>query len=399
MENRVFYGEYSLAYWIELILTRKIKLPEYQRHFVWSSSALKNLMDTFKGHRFIPPVTLGAYQNSEGVNQNLIIDGQQRLTCILLAYLGIFPDKEAYKDRLVALANGEEEGVEEEDIPLDNILEWTFEYLIKKGKTKSDILEKIAKEKYTLLEDEYSNEFFSSHFLGFAYIVPSCSTEEQQRLYTKIFREINVQGVKLLDLESRRSLYYLNSTFKTLFEPNFSEKYSVKLVGEQQRLDFARYLCCLAAYRKHNGNVKQVAKRFSGRLFEKYIENYIYSVVEDDSQYEDLFGKINEVFPDNNFTDDLRCLNSMLESLSVPKSFSSIIDMDLYFFGLVYEVMYCHKNIDISRKDELLKEIIEQILTLKSQNNRHSHTPAQLQYLRARISDSINIYNKYSIER
>ena len=112
-----------------------------------------------------------------------------------------------------------------------------------------------------------------------------------------------------------------------------------------------------------------------------------------------MFGKINEVFPDNNFTDDLRCLNSMLESLSVPKSFSSIIDMDLFFFGLVYEVMYCHKNIDISRKDELLKEINEQILTLKSQNNRHSHTPAQLQYLRARISDSINIYNKYSIER
>ena len=35
--NRTYYGEYSLAYWIQMILKRNIVLPEYQRTFVWNA--------------------------------------------------------------------------------------------------------------------------------------------------------------------------------------------------------------------------------------------------------------------------------------------------------------------------------------------------------------------------
>lgn len=35
MENKVYYGEYSLKHWIDLILSKNIELPEYQRYFVW----------------------------------------------------------------------------------------------------------------------------------------------------------------------------------------------------------------------------------------------------------------------------------------------------------------------------------------------------------------------------
>ena len=31
MNTRVYYGEYSLSHWIELVLTQNIILPEYQR--------------------------------------------------------------------------------------------------------------------------------------------------------------------------------------------------------------------------------------------------------------------------------------------------------------------------------------------------------------------------------
>ena len=34
--NRIYYGEYSLAYWIQMILKGNIVLPEYQRTFVWN---------------------------------------------------------------------------------------------------------------------------------------------------------------------------------------------------------------------------------------------------------------------------------------------------------------------------------------------------------------------------
>lgn len=34
MENKVYYGEYSLKHWIDLILKQDIELPLYQRYFV-----------------------------------------------------------------------------------------------------------------------------------------------------------------------------------------------------------------------------------------------------------------------------------------------------------------------------------------------------------------------------
>ena len=61
MENRVYYGEYSLAYWLELILSRKIALPVYQRHFVWDEEKLGALLCSIKEKRFIPPVTIGMF--------------------------------------------------------------------------------------------------------------------------------------------------------------------------------------------------------------------------------------------------------------------------------------------------------------------------------------------------
>lgn len=62
MENRVYYGEYSLMHWIELILKKNLILPEYQRLFVWDEKKVKTLVETFKKKQFIPPVTIGAYR-------------------------------------------------------------------------------------------------------------------------------------------------------------------------------------------------------------------------------------------------------------------------------------------------------------------------------------------------
>ncbi|MDP3289401.1 MAG: DUF262 domain-containing protein, partial [Methyloversatilis sp.] len=81
MENRVYYGQYSLKHWINLILKKNITLPEYQRYFVWNESKVANLIEAFKKKQFIPPVTIGAFKIGD-ISQNLILDGQQRLTSI-----------------------------------------------------------------------------------------------------------------------------------------------------------------------------------------------------------------------------------------------------------------------------------------------------------------------------
>ncbi len=77
MENRVYYGEYSLEHWIKLILKGNIKLPEYQRSFVWTEEKIKTLIETLKKKEFVPPVTIGAFKIDE-TNENYILDGQQR---------------------------------------------------------------------------------------------------------------------------------------------------------------------------------------------------------------------------------------------------------------------------------------------------------------------------------
>ena len=96
MNSQTYYGEYTLKHWINLILKEDIKLPEYQRSFVWSEKSVLKLIESLKDGQFIPPVTIAHYQPPTGSMTNLILDGQQRLTSILLAYLGFFPNKSKF---------------------------------------------------------------------------------------------------------------------------------------------------------------------------------------------------------------------------------------------------------------------------------------------------------------
>lgn len=395
MTTKVYYGEYTLAYWVELILNHKILLPGYQRHFVWNEESMRSLVETFRDKRFVPPVTLGAYQHDDGTKCNYIIDGQQRLTSLLLAYLDIFPDKEKYKAHMRALACGDELPDEDGEDPYDNVLEWTFDKLVEKGRSKNEITAKLEPENYKTLGLGLTKDFWEHTFLGFSYIVPLMAGKEQQKFYTKTFREMNVQGEKLLAIESRRSLYFLNEKLEHYFEPDFVRDYKIKPVGEEQQMDFARYLCFMSAYHKHK-TVAKIGRGYGGKKIEKYIENYVYSVVDD--KYEDLFGRFSDIFNNGEYEVDMAVLENMLEVLDVPKNFPSIINMDVYFFGLIYEVLFCHKKIDMSKREEL-NELIKRQIGIFRADDRHTHIPAQFQYMRRRVEASLAIYHTYSINR
>ena len=96
MNKKTFYGEYTLLHWIELILTKNIVLPEYQRSFVWKKEQVENFLKKLKNGTFVPPVIIGSLDR--GVhNENIILDGQQRLTSILLGYLGVYPKEDSFR--------------------------------------------------------------------------------------------------------------------------------------------------------------------------------------------------------------------------------------------------------------------------------------------------------------
>jgi uncharacterized protein with ParB-like and HNH nuclease domain len=69
-----------------------------------------------------------AHLTSGGVTQNLILDGQQRLTTVLLAYLGLYPDEDVFRVTVSRLADENDDDVEGQE-QLDNILKWDFKSL------------------------------------------------------------------------------------------------------------------------------------------------------------------------------------------------------------------------------------------------------------------------------
>lgn len=387
--NRIYYGEYSLAYWIQMIIKGNIVLPEYQRTFVWNKDDYTNLIDSFKEKQFIPPVTIGAYKTTNG-QDNLIIDGQQRLTSVFLAYIERFPKKEAGTGNIENLVNENDD--DSDDDEQENMIEWTFKDLLAKGNNKGEIIAKCPQEKYEIL-DHLDDDFFNKIFLGFAYIVPSTSTEEeQQKFFSTLFRNINIRGKSLYVLESRASLYFLNHQLKEWFSPEFCKEISSSIVDKSRKssMDFVRYVALLSQYKK-KGSERGIGYGYASKM-ENYYETYIYSVVGNKDSI--IFGKFSDIFTDKNYKPYLDEIDRLITELNYRRRFQSIIDLDLYFFGLIYFTVFEKRVLDTSRKDALEEELKNAINDIKG-NGLHTKSPACLKYLRERILKSIEIYQKY----
>ena len=78
-----------------------------------------------------------------------------------------------------------------------------------------------------------------------------------------------------------------------------------------------------------------------------------------------------------------------MQTESFPKKFNSIIDADIYLFGLIYYTIANHKRISIT--EHIFSEIQENVQELKK-DNKHTKSPSALKYLRSRIQTSIDIY-------
>lgn len=385
MNNKVYYGEYTLRHWINLILKKNIILPDYQRYFVWDQNKAKELIKAFKEKQFIPPVTIGNFK-SEKESINLILDGQQRLTSILLAYIGYFPNKMINQKELKFM---DENDNLIEDEGINNILEWNFNELLKNGSTKEEIKENLSYENYIKFDFNVGKDFFDNNFLGFSYLVPLLANDkEQQKFYSKVFRSINIQGESLLALESRAALYYLDKDLEDYFIPNFIEKIYVN----DSKVDFVRYLALLSQYKKEK-TADELGKRFAGKM-EKYYEEYIYFTVgEEDSN---IFIKYSEVFKDKKEYEKMYInLKESLKKLELLKKYGSIIDVDITLFGLIYFIVFEKKEIDYSKKESIIKEINKEIEKIKREDTKHVKNPAAFKYLRYRVRRSIEIYERY----
>ena len=225
MTYHIYYGEYSLKHWIELILKKDIILPNYQRSFVWDGADIARLIKSLQDEQFVQPVTLALYSPKGEKPRNLIIDGQQRLTSILLAKLGYIPNKEKFtsEDQIADKDDSDDENLVNLQEQNRGPIKWTFKLLLSDNVFSNSINEirnRISRDdKYIIFNNTLNNEFFEKTFIGFSYVVPDSSNRDEiQRYFAQLFRSINYFGKRLSPLESRRSLYYMNSSLQPYFD-------------------------------------------------------------------------------------------------------------------------------------------------------------------------------------
>lgn len=431
LNSKVYYGEYSLKHWIDLILTRNIELPEYQRHFVWQERDIKRLIKSLKEKQFVQPVTIALY-NIEEQKKNLILDGQQRLTSILLAYIGYLPDRKKFMEG----DNDTNLLAEEDDSALDDTegntskqysILWKFNELLSDKNSKEDIVRRIRDdERYTQLTGheftDLTDEFFENTFMGFSYIIPESTIQtEVQDVFSKLFRNINYFGKKLNVMESRKSLYFQNMDLVRYFEGKTEDDNDVlcgiKIIENLQpyKIDFVRYLSILSQYWANDSDESKVFvgySAFSSR--ESFYADYVSYVLgqgadEQESRPEKfanfVFGKAfhNNCWPErfNNLEQTIKRVKANM-GLNARNSFSTWIDADYWLFGLIYHIVFKGKSLNetLSRKEgdtekTLQNEISTKIEEKKNGGNNYMKNTNRLGNLRERLKESCEIYSKY----
>lgn len=393
MKNKVYYGEYSLKHWIDLILSKNIVLPDYQRSFVWEDWQVKDLIQTFEKELYIPPVTIGSYQLDNGKNTNLVLDGQQRLTSILLAYLGVFPNKEYFNN--LETNDSDYHQSSDSDDRTDFAIKWTLRVIQQNGSTLNEVKDYISKNMNTQYfpfnsDIEISNNFLENHYLGFSFLIPK-SAEAQQEYYISTFRAINVKGKKLSYQESREALYYLKPNLKNFFDPEFISNYRIE--KQSPKIDFIRYLSIISQYKKNGVQNTLLGVERKLESFEEYYKKYIFSVVY--NQNLDLFGNFYEFFErEEVYKDRLNLVKEyLIKILGDNYEFTSIIYSDLVMFGLIDLVLYDGKLLNADKFDKLRKDISKSYRDFHN-NSNHSSNVNNQKYIRERLQKSLDIYQE-----
>jgi len=409
-DYKVYYGEYTLKHWIDMILHRDIELPPFQRDFVWTEEQVIELIRSIDKKYFIPPVIIGTYFDTSSKDKcfNYVLDGQQRLSAIILAYLNKFPKSSQFghiTDDEFADSNDDRKDEDDSDIK-KNILSWGF------GKiqnfniyNKDELLPKLNSESYSDINwpidlSSVNSDFFENNYLGFSYLKPTeKDTIKQKKYFSSVFRNINISATSLSIIESRSSLYWLDVFYKDFFAPSYFEFIKV----DNKKIDFARYVSLLfEKYKKVEGGEEEIkntnlAYGYGGRRknMEDYILDFINHVVGESTSTR--FTNFISVFPDKNYQNRMQNLERIFDSLGFEKSYSSIIDADYYLCGLIYFVLLRGKNIKIDQKENLKKIIDGAVQDARADNDgrRHTKTPGALKWIQKRVSESINIYNNF----
>ena len=396
-KHHIFMGSYSADHWIEMIFSGKIILPEYQRTFSWKwEEEGKLFYDTLKEGGYVPPVTLGEYNNE--IN---LIDGQQRLTTLLCLKYKIWPKLD--KVELIASAD------EDDENEIKPFTEFDFKVIQDHIKDKKLSPDEYIKEmtdgdgrrfdyikdmKAIITEQELNDFSLKDIHIPYTYITwdKSVDRDEQARFYSKTYNTINTGGKKLSNKAVRLAEYWYHKDFG---DKIYNKEFEDKIIINGVQLDYIEYLSFALSNDYHL--LYGVKYNRYGNYLEQYLLDFIEYLTKDDvATY--TWNKESK----NNVTKQIyEIFQKEFAKLKVA-NFISVIDADYYLFGLIYHVYNGFKIND--DEIELLKsDLNKKIESVKEEKDGkpsyYTKQPNAKKYIRERLGESKEIWGRYMIKR
>lgn len=401
MDNHhAYYSEYSVESWISFLLNGEIKLPPYQRHFVWSLQKSYNLVNAVLDGNFIPPIVIASTQHdlAEIPKGIFLIDGQQRLTSLLLFLLGVWPNEQSSESELNT------ENDEDND---SFVLNWTFGNLSDEYKKHTSfpsfvaaiqnsssyikfselratmVIPKALINDADALYDKISGadkKCFFIRTLGYSFVKSFGDVESEKRLFANLFRDINSTGQKLLPAESRQAMYYLEPSLKPLFQPPFLSHYRIG----KSSIDFTRYLSYVDELHTQYGRTRSIPSTSSiavgySNKPEDYIVNYLVNMINNRVTYGLSIMENMDLF-ETHFKKVFKLGNSI----------SDIQYFEIHVYGLIFWVLFEGKRLDESKLQNLDQKLTRWM-------EKKNDTNKRVGGIRNRLAFSVESYREVLI--
>ena len=443
MENKFikYYGEYSLKYWIKLLLKSDIILPDFQRPYEWTKDQVKSLINSLINNQFVSPIIIGKYVEKNNdksasdkkvdnkrkkdeknvISKNYILDGQQRLLSLLFAYFSIFPKKvdlftSDFNDNVQDDSYDYDSSDTNEKVYSSNkVLEYVQKVVKKKNKySKSELKNIFDKdnnfEKWKdIINDASNNEnYYENRFLPFIYIKPLYNITEdseiisEKKYYAKLFYNINAKGKPLSVQDSRNAIIWSYGGELAEF---LKIQIKIKIAKETRNLDFLYYLS-IASYiytqvNDANKKIEDICKiLLKGKTTKVQKEQFILDFVNNIENKENIniFGDFEKIFTDISKV-KIR-LNEYIKELGNEEiyHYDSIEDFEYRFFGILYWAIFNGKEKSIKNYEEKIKNCLNDLhKNFKNnieQKNNYYKSINTISVLRQRIEESIKIYGE-----
>jgi uncharacterized protein with ParB-like and HNH nuclease domain len=202
----------------DFIISGSIKIPDFQRNYVWDLKRASKLIESIITGIPIPQIFL--YEKSK--NNFLVIDGQQRLMTIYYFINKRFPNKDKRSE--LRDIYDEHRKIPQEILENDD---YFAKFNLKLPGKTPDKVNRLNKLNYDTL-DEYKRTFELRPIRMI--IIKQNAPPNDDSVIFEIFNRLNSGGVNLAPQEIRVSLYY-SDFYKMLKRINQAEKWRI-LIGQ-----------------------------------------------------------------------------------------------------------------------------------------------------------------------